>query len=553
MNPDLQKCIALMNKPDHTSKFVALAILPTLLTHQKYNDEQNSDDLVQIAVNILFSFAGFEKIATSKQLSERIPKLLDLLHKEQIRSTVLEILVRGATSPEAVPVYFQHDRLERFWDNILQSGILAGVDRLDEPSTGLQTMTYIILNSSTIPEYADRLKGKLGYIIEKCLQVNPSTLILEFLADILNRIDAELWMYSASQWTDSLYTTLAQITLHHPDGNTRSHLSSIISIILRQQGPLFLFKSPVTPEHKKFALLTVSLSTVNIRSTLPSLSNRLSQYPTLANRLAADYDILTSAIQYLTDDEMDIDFFDPDSLVKLGENLNNAFGDTIEFLRDRWDAARRAASLDTESVQIEWDTPSGIIRDVVTISSIRSLTYWLREDEGLRSQALGIMDILLDVFNEGLDQGIDYRGWVCSGIEGLIMAKNGREIFLKENGWNVIWNDLEKSLVSNADSLDLAECQVRILSLIVEQGDISRDEWISAARFVVGQYAQNPQFQLKHNLVLLSFKIWEKLPRHSKILEKSLKNDLVALGNDVLDQTNISDDCLQNIRKYISS
>jgi len=146
---------------------------------------------------------------------------------------------------------------------------------------------------------------------------------------------------------------------------------------------------------------------------------------------------------------------------------------TVEFLRDRWDAKfagaagyqmdtpgnnvveLRSQPCDGNPLSIAWDAvgiEGGLVRDPLVISAIRTLSLWLREDDSLRKEAGGLMDVFLGLWkqssehqvNSGMPEKIvDYRLWLVSAIAGTLTEKNGREMFKIHGGWDVVWLDIQ--------------------------------------------------------------------------------------------------------------
>ena len=202
-------------------------------------------------------------------------------------------------------------------------------------------------------------------------------------------------------------------------------------------------------------------------------------YPVISQRLACAYDILTAFVGYLV--QLDSTFehreLDPESLLRLRGDMGEALSLTVEFLRDRWDAKFAGTAgyqMDTPGddivelqiqprdgtpLSIAWDVDmkGGLVRDPLVMSAVRALSLWLREDDSLRKEAGGLMDVFLGLWkqstehqaNSSMPEGmVDYRLWLVSALAGTLMEKNGREIFKTHRGWDMVWSDIQNAYQS---------------------------------------------------------------------------------------------------------
>lgn len=210
-------------------------------------------------------------------------------------------------------------------------------------------------------------------------------------------------------------------------------------------------------------------------------------YGTTAHRLAASFDIVAAFLGYLvTADSFATFALTPDLLLKLRSDLSETFGLTLEFLRDRWDAAFAGAEgfepghQDKKTLlSLTWDTnlSGGLLGDPLVMASVRALSLWLREEESLRAEAGGMVDFFLGLWTRGREAGIDYRVWVVGALEGIVEEDHGRAQFTKYGGWEVVWGDL-KRVYSARDAGEeeeeeearLAVAEARLLCEIVAVG-----------------------------------------------------------------------------------
>ena len=248
------------------------------------------------------------------------------------------------------------------------------------------------------------------------------------------------------------------------------------------------------------------------------------QYPPTALRLAATYDVVGSFISSLVrlpdpyDDNkatpaqhvLDIP---PDLLLRLRKNLAETMSLTIEFLRDRWDAAvSGAAGLHPSALPtprhnpggpsapraLTWESPTvALDADPIVVAGSRALALWLHEDENaqLRTEAAGITDVLLALYSLDVDvpgiQGTDYRTHVLLALEGLTATPAGVESFLAQDGWAKLADDLQ-SCMQNVSGSQKGAYPYRVLSIIrvllavveSEETAQTKDEWLKFISFL---------------------------------------------------------------------
>ena len=216
--------------------------------------------------------------------------------------------------------------------------------------------------------------------------------------------------------------------------------------------PTFLFdptpKKNESSNSKPLSYLFIKLVTVDIASTIPSLQETLKSpgYLETSSRLEACYTILTSFINFLVntlgeDDEDDedvgsvteqfqrISLLQPDILLRLRADICQVLSLTIEYLRDRHDISSE-----------------GMAKDKLTGAQIRTLSLWLRDDDGgnLRNEAAGITDVLLSLYNTTKDgSNLDYKDPVAIILEATCATSDGIHAFLSQNGWEILTKDLE--------------------------------------------------------------------------------------------------------------
>ncbi|KAK5012711.1 hypothetical protein LTR16_002843 [Cryomyces antarcticus] len=324
---------------------------------------------------------------------------------------------------------------------------------------------------------------------------------------------------------------------------------------------------------KQFSYVFINLTLIDIRSTIPSLMESLasSSYIETAFRLAASYDIVGAFIAFLVssldaaDDSPDAANLAPDMLLRLRKDIAETMSLTIEFLRDRWDAAvSGAAGLHpsarpsaenpgnaNEPLAITWDSKAGnIVDDVIVVGSVNTLSLWLREDENdqLREEAVGIIDVLLALYDRGL------KSPVLTALEGVLAISNGMEAFLDYSGWSLLSNDLKHHLAASnsgpyktSDALpkSLAMDVIRILLMVVESADTSRsgEEWIDCVKVVSDATVADADLDLWAAAAQLAVELVSKAPvrlrkryeEHSRKILHAAESKLFAKQGGVFD------------------
>lgn len=294
---------------------------------------------------------------------------------------------------------------------------------------------------------------------------------------------------------ESVYATIRSIITPGPSPGERRSSFIVIAGLLSAYPPELLFRPQPfgkgSPASKPFVYLLIQLATIDVRSAFPAILEQLASpsYPATAQRLAAAFDIVVSFLAFLVRAE---DFasigMEPDLLLRLRNDIGEMFGLTLEFLRDRWDAAY-TGTLGFEPgheegvpKSITWDSTSGDgpEKDVLITSAMRALALWLKEDEGLRTEGGGLMDVFLGLWSKGLACAVDHRSWILGVLEGVLQESHGRAMFREFRGWNLLWDDLKAIANSEQPSkheLWLGCEEARTLASFVRDDRFSNDEW----------------------------------------------------------------------------
>ena len=293
--------------------------------------------------------------------------------------------------------------------------------------------------------------------------------------------------------------------VHSSQRETKAQIIDIIhTLAVSQDGFLALFysnnqKSALDAKPPSYLFITMLL--IDIRATIPSLQEKLhsNEYPTISTRLTKSYDIISAFIGFLghITEEMERSehtFSSPiplDLLLKLRVSISETMALTIEYLRDRYDSSTAGAAglhpsvrssngeSSSEPRPIAWDTSTGMFEDPLTLSQLRALSLWLRDEESdLRKEAAGIMDVLLALYQSDGEQ--DFRDPVCVALSGIIETPEGIEAFLREEGWEIFTKDLETLLSSRQEEHLHGEDIVGVLRGVVESDVVGavEEDWM---------------------------------------------------------------------------
>lgn len=334
---------------------------------------------------------------------------------------------------------------------------------------------------------------------------------LEFVSAFLRQADAAV-LPTNPRWLKPAAGYVKRLVAGRPAPQARAAYTNASAALLQAYpslAPKLLFTDEAKDD-KPFAYLLVNLMLIDIRSSVPTLLERLNtpEYPPASRRLASAFDVVTIFIGYLMqsldDDSRDALVMAPDSLLKLRKSLSETMSVTVEYLRDRWDASvagamgldvRARAGTATTSMgthyTLAWDSATDSADDdPLILSAVRALALWLREEENdvLRKEATGLMDMLMDLYRGAQAPAkLDFRSAVLVALEALVSLPKGREALLRHQGWRVLTADLA-SVAEAADGPRQAPRGVeivRVLLQVVEQEACgTEEEWMDVVTAV---------------------------------------------------------------------
>jgi len=278
-----------------------------------------------------------------------------------------------------------------------------------------------------------------------------------------------------------------------------------------------LFRADDPKLDKPFCYFFINLLLIDIRTTLPTLLEKLNHpdYGELAARMTSALDIVGCFVAYLVEGMEGDDRGDeppilpPDLILKLRKGFCETMSITIEYLRDRWDAAvagakglhpdARVGAAETSMgsrLTLTWDSKTeGDIREGRPfISAVATVAFWIREDdnEALRMEAAGLLDMWMDLYQNSptTTTNFEYRGLVIFALEGITASEEGIEAFLAHGGWATLSKDLISSFLATARLGDVSAALrgidvVQILLRIVEEETAgTREEWMQLVKAV---------------------------------------------------------------------
>jgi hypothetical protein len=320
------------------------------------------------------------------------------------------------------------------------------------------------------------------------------------------------------KWLPTLVATLRKLVSSKPTAAGRTAYTQLSAALLQaypESSPRLLFMNGQGPiiDSKPFSYLFVNLLLIDLRSSFPSLLLKLnsSEYPTISHRLAAAFDAISSFIGFLVrslDDETSRSPFamPPDLLLRLRKDIAETMSLNIEYLRDRWDAsiagapglhpsARTGTAATSEGTRLTltWDSmKDNVTEDPLILAGIRALAIWIREDENenLRNESAGLMDMFIELYKSSSSGTVDFRYPVLLALEGIMITDDGVDGFLGQDGWLIIFNDLDTILRTVMDNQTLntpSEAArglqiVRVLLAVVdhESTHSPREDWMIA-------------------------------------------------------------------------
>lgn len=370
----------------------------------------------------------------------------------------------------------------------------------------LEILSFTWTNAALTPSEAPVVQRRIDQILPTLIvnfRGSDGVTFLNFVANLFPKLepgvctkslaynsyaDGMQILPSSPKWLGSLIEMLRKLVSNKPTAAGRAAYTQLASALLQTYPatcPTILFKDERQDgsDSKPFSYLFINLLLIDLRSSFPSLLAQLnsSQYPATAQRLAAAFDIISSFVAFLIrslDEEVNTSGFSmaPDLLLKLRKDIAETISLTIEYLRDRWDAsiagasglhpdARSGTAATSEGTRLTltWESIKDQVHtDPLVLAGIRAMAIWIREDDSdnLRNEATGMMDMLVELYKLGPQASLDFRYPILLALEGIMLTDDGTEAFLNQDGWAVVYEDLQAIMRSTAEQKDLQDTSV---------------------------------------------------------------------------------------------
>ncbi|GJC86584.1 uncharacterized protein ColLi_09422 [Colletotrichum liriopes] len=537
----LDQIQSMLKARDDTSRFVGLALLKSLLDNSeelrndadtvsglwesispKFLDrlartgslapstQKDAKNMVDLAVSVIHTFALLlpDQSKRDKRLVGRMPLLVSSLlqSSEETSKLIIQTIITLVAFPEGAKSFFEVEDVSPL------------VEIAPNNPSALEIFAFAWINCMDLAEDRTALKTKIDGTIQALVSTFTGTdgvTLLEFLGKFLRNSDPKV-LPSSPKWVKPVVDIIKKLLTSRPTPEARNAYTIAAASLLEvypAEASKLLFTSDVK-EDKPFSYLFITLLLTDTRATLPRLLELLNDptYPAIAQRLGSAFDVTTHFIGFLVrslDDEVSSPanmIMPPDFLLKIRRTIAEAMSLAIEFLRDRWDASvagafglhpdARTKETDTsmgKRLTISWESKKdNIHQDPLILAAIRALSLWLREDDNdlLRKEAAGLMDMLIDLYKASSPVRLDFRSPILVGLEGILVEKAGLEEFTTHNGWEALTQDLlailqRISTVSDENEAARAIEIVRVLLPIVESEETgSREEWMALVTLV---------------------------------------------------------------------
>ncbi|ENH73125.1 hypothetical protein FOC1_g10008621 [Fusarium oxysporum f. sp. cubense race 1] len=486
---DVNKIQSLLKAKDDTQRFVGLALLKSLLdsSDQLRQDEQtvqglwsslspkfldrllrtgskpstqNSKEMLDLAVSVLYIFSILlpDQAKSDAKFINRIPLLVNavLYSSEDTTKLILQLLHTLASSQQGAQELI---KVEDFSSLTEIAPSHAQV---------LDIFCFAWLNSMTTIEDPSTLVRQIDDTIQSLVSSFTGTdavTLLEFLGYFLRHANSSI-LPQHPKWLKVVVSYIQNLVTSRPTPEARAAYTNATASILQafpSEAPKLVFIDD-KKDDKAFSYLLINLLLIDIRSSAPTLLEQLNEpeYPKVSTRLTSAFDVISIFIGYLVqcleDESLETFFMTPENLLKLRKGISETMSLTAEYLRDRWDASVAGA------MGLHPDAP------------VRALALWLREEENdiLRKEATGLMDMFMDLYKSSSQNKLDFRSPVLVALEGVTTLPKGRELLLANEGWTILAHDLNSILQHASQTWGEQEVAratdiVRILLPIVEQ------------------------------------------------------------------------------------
>ncbi|PBP27311.1 DUF1941 family protein [Diplocarpon rosae] len=531
-SPTFERIQDLLKAKDDTSRFVGLALLKTVLDNGQLVQNQqklqalwesmspkfldrllraqqtekvnktDSKDMVDLAVAVIHTFSILlsEESRREKRLTGRIAPT------PETTKLILQTLLTIVSQPDGASEILALEDLSPL------------IEITNQYPLALEIFEYSWTNASTVNAKVQTVRRSIDQVIPKLIlnfRGTDAVTFIAFLGNTLVKLESEA-VPTHPEWLGAVLLILRKLVTSKPTAAGRAAYTQLSAALLQAYPascPSLLFKDDALGESdsKPFPFLLVNLLLTDIRSSFPSLLEKLNsaEYPSVSQRLAAAFDVISSYIGFLVrslDDEDGSGFnVTPDLLLKLRKDIAETMSLTIEYLRDRWDAsvagasglhpsARTGTAVTSEGTRLTltWESMKDDVNaDPLILAGIRALAIWIREDENenLRMETAGLMDMLVELYKSSSQSRLDFRYPILLALEGILVTEEALDGFLHQDGWQIVFQDLQSISRSTSDnataSTSSAEASrglqiIRVLLAIVDHEAMSspRDDWM---------------------------------------------------------------------------
>lgn len=516
---DLQKFKTLICQKDSTSKFVAFFLLLQILNNDREAAAQcwqyiepsfldklilaggknvstrEAQDLQALGSSILHAYATFEQIASSHTYIKRSEALMKLyisgkIIPDETREKMEGVLETIATQAEGAANMISGKCYLDFVKKVVQ--------QQSEPGSSL--LYYILIHSTNIQGlpsdlFQEQIKSTIEAIAESLdLTVQSRIYGLGLLAKIMPVIPHERFkLYVEPKALDLIMAAIRIMLLKPVKGINHGSTLLLLAAVLRVHGHDILWDNKQAHDKTKLFVITCTLASSELRSSLAPLFEKRhsSEYMESAMHVASYFDILRIITLYLTTTEETP--LKSDEIIRIRDNFSAAYGESIAYLRDRWDCSPFSPNsvhhVGPDAVPSHSDKNLPV--DATILAGTQSLCLWLQEDESVQSDACGIMDALIGLIKESSAFHVNYATWILPAIEALLELDKGRAEFARLDGFDVVKAQLlalSKIVTAGfkTTSLDrVSQDANKCLSVMVAADPAKADAWMqSNERFI---------------------------------------------------------------------
>ncbi|KAG6025145.1 hypothetical protein E4U19_003358 [Claviceps sp. Clav32 group G5] len=536
---------SLLQAKDDTQRFVGLALLKSVLdnTPELRADEStikqlwasvsprfldrliatgsqpsgnNVREMLGLAVSVIYTFTALvpEAMRAEEEFTDRIPGLVKavLYSSDATTESLLKVLHTLVSIPEGAKAFVEAGDVSSLAEiapshaAVLDIFLFAWLNGM---ASVVEKHVLVLQVASTMQSLVSAFTGTDGVTL------------VQFVGTFLRQADPTIVPHEP-QWLNALVKFIRKLVTSRPNAAARAAYTKTAASLLQAypcQAAKALFTEDSREHHDKpFAYLFINLLLIDIRSSAPALLQQLNQpdYVEFSTRLASAFDVISFFIGYLVrcleDDSVETFPMSPDSLLKLRKGISEAMSITVEYLRDRWDATfagamglhpdARTSNAETwtgSHPTLAWDS---LVRsadeDPLMLSAVRALALWLREDdnETLRQEVTGLMDMFMELYQSSSRDSssssvssdkmlLDFRSPILVGLEALLPTPEGRDLFLRHDGWKILTNDLASLLSPCAKGAPSAEDAARgieivraLLSVAEQVSSGTPEEWM---------------------------------------------------------------------------